>query len=136
MFEITLALEGSEALAAEALDATFRDAYVRDYGYDLPEHAVELVNLRLVAKVPIWNGGWPTSADNPSKHRAAAKRRKRQVFHPDGRAFDIDVIPRYTLSVGERIDGPTIVEDFGATIRILDGQVAEVRASDTLVIEG
>ncbi len=136
MFEITLALEGSEALAAEALDATFRDAYVRDYGYDLPEHAVELVNLRLVAKVPIWDGGWPTSADNPSKHRAAAKRRKRQVFHPDGRAFDIDVIPRYTLSVGERIDGPTIVEDFGATIRILDGQVAEVRASDTLVIEG
>ena len=136
MFEMTLPLEGPEALAAEALDATFRKAYVRDYGYDLPEHAVELVNLRLVAQVPIWEGGWPTRADDPSTHRGAPGRRRRQVFRPDGRAFDIDVIPRYTLRAGERILGPAIVEDFGATIRILDGQVARVRASGTLVIEG
>ena len=136
MFEITLPLEGPRALAAKALDAAFRKAYVSDYGYDLPEHAVELVNLRLVAQVPIWDGGWPTGADDASTRRAGTERRRRQVFHPDGRAFDIDVIPRYTLRAGERIDGPAIVEDFGATIRILDGQVAEVRASGTLIIEG
>jgi N-methylhydantoinase A len=136
MFEITLALEGPEALTADALAAAFRKAYVSDYGYDLEEHAVELVNARLVAQVPIWDGGWPTSADDPSIGRGATKRRKRQVFRPDGQAFDIDVIPRYTLKAGERIDGPAIIEDFGATIRILDGQVAQVRASGTLVIEG
>ena len=136
MFEITLPLEGPQGLAAAAIDAAFRTAYVSDYGYDLPEHAVELVNARLVAQVPIWDGGWPTSADDASMGRAGTGRRKRRVFRPDGQAFDIDAIPRYTLTAGERIDGPAIVEDFGATIRILDGQVAEVRASGTLVIEG
>ena len=136
MFEITLALEGSGALEAAALDATFRKAYVNDYGYDLPEHAVELVNLRLVARAPIWDGGWPGQAAHPSTGSGPEKRRKRQVFRADGRAMDVDVIPRQTLTAGERLDGPAIVEDFGATIRILDGQVAEVRTSGTLVIEG
>jgi len=136
MFEITLPLKGSEALTVEALDAAFRKAYVSDYGYDLPEHAIELVNARLVAQVPIWPGGWPSGADDPSTRGAGAERRQRHVFSPDGQGFDIDVIPRYTLKAGERIAGPAIIEDFGATIRILDAQMAEVRASGTLVIEG
>jgi len=137
MFEVTLALDGpAPPPPAAALDAIFRKAYANDYGYDLPGHAVELVNLRLVARAPIWDRGWPGRAAEAAAGSEPGKRRTRQMFGADGGVFDVDVIPRRTLTAGERLDGPAIVEDFGATIRVLDGQVAEVRPSGTLVIEG
>ena len=41
---------------------------------------------------------------------------------------------RSALESGATLDGPLIVEDFGATIRILSGQTLEVRPSGVLIL--
>ena len=66
--------------------------------------------------------------------QAGARERRRMVFDESGASFEVPVMPRSTLTPGRRVQGPVIVEDFGATIRVLGGQSLVVRDSGVLVI--
>ncbi len=133
MFELTLPLPPGDALTGDWLDGAFRTAYRAIYGYDLPEHAVQLVNLRLVARAPVWQGGWPAA---PAAEGEAPPVRSRRVHAADGSAAEVAVWRRDAIRPGTVLDGPLIVEDFGATIRVLAGQRAEALASGVLLITG
>jgi len=128
LFELNLPVATGATPLAEDLDAAFRAAYRQTYGYDLPDHTVQLVNLRLVASGVVHDGGWPRLA--LEGHDAAA--RSRQVIGEDGSSRDVPVWRRETLKEGVSLDGPAIIEDFGATIRLLSGQRLEVRPSGML----
>ena len=132
MFEKTLPIENSEA-SGDDLDRIFRAAYRTEYGYDLPEQPVEVVNLRLVARRPVWRGGWPDSAD--VEQATGPGRRRRPILLEDGSSHDVEIVPRGAIGHQERLAGPLIIEDFGATIRVLDGQSVRALRSGTLVIE-
>ena len=130
LFELTLPLDGDAGLSGETLDREFRAAYRKAYGYDLPDHTVQLVNLRLVATSTVYDGGWPRVAAEP----ATAGARHRRIVGEDGAARDVPVHRRDALVPGTTLDGPLIVEDFGATIRVLDGQTVTVRPSGVLIV--
>ena len=132
LFELTLALEGATEPDGTTLDAAFRAEYQQVYGYDLESHAVEVVSLRLVARAPVWSRGWPDASPVPGQEGAQV--RTRTVYDERGAALTVPVIPRGTLIVGSCLDGPAIIEDFGATIRVLEGQTMTIRASGVLVI--
>ncbi|MGE4219734.1 MAG: hydantoinase/oxoprolinase family protein [Alphaproteobacteria bacterium] len=133
MFELTLPVPEGEHVTAGWLDGAFRAAYRGIYGYDLPEHAVQLVNLRLVAHAPVWQGGWPAA---PATEGDAPPPRRRRVHAADGSAAEVAVWRRDAIRPGAVLDGPLIVEDFGATIRVLAGQRATALPSGVLLIEG
>jgi N-methylhydantoinase A len=132
LFEVTLPLVSGSVTDGAALDAAFRAEYQRAYGYDLETHSVEVVSLRLVARAPVWPRGWPGMGSIPGQ--AGARERRRMVFDESGASFEVPVMPRSTLTPGRRVQGPVIVEDFGATIRVLGGQSLVVRDSGVLVI--
>ncbi|MDP6708485.1 MAG: hydantoinase/oxoprolinase family protein, partial [Alphaproteobacteria bacterium] len=131
MFEKTLPVADDDA-GGEALDRTFRAAYRTEYGYDLPDQPVEVVNLRLVARRPVRQGGWPEATD---AHAAGPGRRQRTLSLADGSHRQVEVLPRGAIAVGQALAGPLIIEDFGATVRVLDGQRVVALQSGTLAIE-
>jgi N-methylhydantoinase A len=132
LFELTLPLAKGPQTDGAALDAVFRAEYQQAYGYDLETHAVEVVSLRLVARAPVWSLGWPQADRLPGRDQAQA--RARSVYDESGAARSVAVVPRSLLSAGRHLQGPLIVEDFGATIRVLEGQTLVVRSSGVLVI--
>ena len=130
LFELTLPLPTEETTGA-AIDAAFRARYVASYGYDLPGHPVELVNVRLIASAGE-TGDWPAGNVADATARTV---RQREIIDSNGTARAVTVYPRAAIAPGDRVDGPAIVEDIGATIRLLDGQTATARPSGVLVIE-
>jgi N-methylhydantoinase A len=128
LFEMNLPVAPGDAPSADDLDAAFRDAYRETYGYGLPNHKVQLVNLRLVASSVVHDGGWPCLALDMED----ATGRSRQVIGEDGSRREVPVWRRNALREGLSLDGPAIIEDFGATIRLLAGQRLEVRPSGML----
>ncbi len=128
LFELNLPVASGDAPLAGDLDVAFRTAYRETYGYDLLDHTVQLVNLRLVASGAVDDGGWPRLA---LEGRNAAAR-SRQVISEDGSCREVPVWRRDALKEGLSLEGPAIIEDFGATIRLLDGQKLEVRPSGML----
>lgn len=112
-FELTLPFAAGLALtpaaAAQARDA-FDQAHERTYGYRLADTAVEIVSLRVTARVPKAAGGLPEY-----RARAAAPERVRSVyFGPEWGRVDAAVIDRAALSQGPR-HGPAIIEEYEGT---------------------
>jgi N-methylhydantoinase A len=132
LFEITLRVEENEPLTRRNLDVMFRDAYRETYGYDLPDHTVEMVGVRLVARCPVWKSGWPAILRRSGD--AGRRTREREVFDADGLSSTVTVIHRSQMVPGRQLEGPLIIEDFGATIRVLAGQTVVAGPSDVLII--
>jgi N-methylhydantoinase A len=132
LFEVILPIAENESLAGRNLDTLFRSSYKDTYGYDLPDHTVELVGVRLVARCPVWKGGWPSI---PRQSGDADKEpHEREIFDADGRSRVVKVMRRSQIVSGQRLEGPLIIEDFGATIRVLEGQTVIAKPSDVLII--
>jgi N-methylhydantoinase A len=132
LFELPLPLSDGPQPDGATMEREFRSAYRAAYGYDLNDHAVEVVNLRLVARAAVWRGGWPRTT---ASAQATASAARRQLIHTrDGEQREVDVVARNTLLAGMQLRGPAIIEDFGSTIRLLGGQVLTVRPSGVLVI--
>ena len=132
LFELTVPAEQDTDLEPLSLERRFREKYAAVYGFDLPEHPVELVNLRLVARAPVLDD---RHIRQIKAHRRQQVRRTRQVWVSGDEQVAMDVIARGSLTPGERLVGPLIIEDFGATIRVLDGQSVTAGQGGSLTIE-
>jgi len=131
LFQLTIAADGAGALAPAGLETRFRLRHGEVYGYDLPGHEVEIVSLRLIARAP---GSVAAAVINPEIQHSRAVRHRR-IWSDGSTSMNIQVVARASLRPGATIEGPAIIEDFGATIRVLDGQTALVRNSGVLEIE-
>jgi N-methylhydantoinase A len=128
LFELTLPLEESDGRDVED---RFRALYRETYGYDLPNAEPEIVNARLSASVPV------STRSLPRRDAGASDGRPRMVelLGPDGAPQPVAAWERDDLTVGERLRGPLLIRDGGATIRVLAGQTLTPRPSGVLVIE-
>lgn len=131
LFELSIPVHDVGDVSLQALEAQFRRKHEQVYGYDLELHSVEMVNLRIVARSQVWQ----SSRLAASLHDERLKRRQRQIWAADGSSIDVPVVPRSSLQAGETLRGPAIMEDFGATVRVLDGQLVRVLGSGVLEIE-
>ena len=117
------------------LERSFRTAYIKEYGYDLADQSVEIVNLRLVARLHAARAHWTgTPIATNGTIRPHAKRRRHMTLS-NGCRENVEVIVRDTVQDGEILAGPLVIEDFGATIRILSGQKVTALPSGSLLIE-
>ena len=132
LYELTLPVSRHGICNLEKLEASFREQYCETYGYDLPNNIVELVNLRLTVTTMASGPGWPAVdlGETGNKPRTSIQTLE------DGSKQDISVICRHDLTLGNTLVGPAIVEDFGATIRVLSGQVLKLQKSGALVLTG
>ena len=130
LFQLTIPADDDDALAPAELERRFRHRHREVYGYDLPGHDVQAVNLRIVARAP---EGLAARAIRPEPQPSSPTRRRR-LWAEDGAWRDVEVFARGALRPGMVLPGPAVIEDLGATIRVLEGQTFLVRASGVIEI--
>jgi len=124
-FELTV---GADALEEPGdLADRFHDAHERRYGYRMEGEPVELVNLRLVATVPVEKPG--ISESLPAGEADAGTR---ETYLGGWRRTP--VLDREEMGRGTRVEGPAIVEFAESTCVVPPGWGGEVDNAGTLVL--
>lgn len=127
--EVQVVLDGIDTTYDAFLEG-FRTAHRQEYGYDIADRAVEIVNLRLSVKGA--SGADPDTTHTPEV--ADPVMGKRQVYF-DGGWFDTTLYDRAKLPVDQVINGPAIVQEMSSTTIVEPGQTVRVDATGTMIIE-
>jgi N-methylhydantoinase A len=134
-FEVRVAVPPGPVDAALGGDvlAAFHDEHERLYGYcyrDRPEHGVEWVNVRLTGVGPLATPPLAPVAEGRGGWRATLGRR---VWF-DGEWQGVPVVPRADLGAGDVVRGPAVIEEYGSTVPVPPGVVAEVDRLGSLIL--
>jgi N-methylhydantoinase A len=124
-------------LTADTLAAALAEFHARHerlYGFQRPNHAVERVNLRLAAIVPLPGLDFASEfVVRPESAVDAARKADREVFL-QGRWQTVAVYERAGLHPGHTFTGPAVIEQIDSTTLIYPGQTAEVDEWGNVVI--
>jgi N-methylhydantoinase A len=115
--ELTVPLIGDDLkqAALQPLAQRFAERHKVAFGYDLPDRAVELVNLRVSAFGPTPDIPWPTRGVSVGKPPAPIG--TRVVLHPAVTVPTAWPVYRFdALAPGASFQGPAIVEYRGSTL--------------------
>ncbi len=118
-YELALAVP-NDLLAGDSLTPIvqrFHRQHEQVYGYQLPDRAVQIVNLRVTALGITAKISWP--ADRRTGATASADRRR--VVVAPGDARDLPVYRHADARPGREIEGPAIVEYAGSTLFLCPG---------------
>jgi N-methylhydantoinase A len=123
-FELTV-----EADAPGKLEERFHASHEQRYGYRMEDEPVELVNLRLVATVPVEK----PELDEPAAEGGSEAGRREANF--DGEWQEVPVFDRERMGEGSEVAGPAIVEFKESTCVVRPGWRGAVDGVGTLVLE-
>ncbi len=115
----------------EDLEARFHEVHERRYGYRMEEEIVELVNLRLVATVPVEKPG----LEEPEPEGESKPGRREANFGDEKTWREVPVLDRARMGRGSEIEGPAIVEFPEATCVVRPGWRGIIDEVGTLVLE-
>ncbi len=131
-YELTVALpQGTFDL--DAVVGLFHAEHERTYGYRSEADRVELVNVKVLARVVSTNA---RDTWDPAKLREGGKAqhgRRKAYFGREGGLIETPVIARSDLSGGRRA-GPLIVEEYDSTCLVPPGASATLDALSNIVI--
>jgi N-methylhydantoinase A len=129
-FELTVGADEMDGpVKPEDLADRFHDAHERRYGYRMRDEPVELVNLRLVATVPVDK---PEISEGPPTGETGTGE-IREAHFGDG-WLEAAVLDRKKLGRGSRVAGPAIVEFSESTCVVPPGWGGEIDGAGTLVL--
>jgi N-methylhydantoinase A len=123
-FELTVDADGS----FEKLEERFHTTHEQRYGYRMDDESVELVNLRLIATVPVEK---PEPEEPPAEDEAESERREANF---DGEWQEVPVLDRDRMGKGSKVFGPAIVEFKESTCVVRPGWRGAVDGVGTLAL--
>jgi N-methylhydantoinase A len=126
-FELTV--EAEKPFEVEKLRDRFHAAHEQRYGYRMEDEPVELVNLRLIATVPVEK---PELEENPPEGEAESGRREANF---GGEWIEVPVLDRELMGKDSEVEGPAIVEFKESTCVVRPGWRGAVDGVGTLVLE-
>ncbi|MGB3633515.1 MAG: hydantoinase/oxoprolinase family protein [Rubrobacteraceae bacterium] len=112
-----------------ALPDNFHSAHERRYGYRMEEESVELVNLRLIATVPVER---PKLKEKEPEGDAVSGHREANF---DGDWMEIPILDRTKMGVGSEVEGPAVVEFAESTCVVRPGWGGKIDEAGTLILE-
>jgi N-methylhydantoinase A len=127
-FELTV--EAEKPLEVEKLEERFHAAHEQRYGYRMEDEPVELVNLRLIATVPVDK----PELEEPEYQEGDAERGRREANF-GGEWIEVPVLDRERMGKGSEVEGPAIVEFKESTCVVRPGWRGAVDGVGTLVLE-
>jgi N-methylhydantoinase A len=135
--EYTLPVPLTEDLRAIAdfgpIRTRFDQLHQEHYGHSAPKEPVMMVNLRLSALGRFENR---LSISPAHKERDQGERGKRPVIFDDSRpAVNCPIYLNSGLKPGDRLDGPAVIEELGATILLYPGDKMQVNQFGHLIID-
>ena len=133
--EYTLPVPVTENLVAladfGAIRARFDELHQEHYGHSAPKEPVMMVNLRLSA-LGKFDNKLPLSSTGRDEDRG--ERGRRPVIF-EARPVDCPIYLRTGFRTGDRLEGPAVIEEVGATILLYPGDRMQVNEFGHLVIE-
>ncbi len=114
-----------------ALRARFDQLHQEHYGHSAPHEPVMIVNLRLSA-LGKFDSHLPLATTSRAEDRG--ERGRRPVIFV-AQAVDCPIYLRSGFVAGDRLDGPAVIEDLGATIPVYPGDHMQVNQFGHLIIE-
>ncbi len=111
----------------------FDAAYELRYSHQSPGHPAQIVNLRITLLGRTGKHDFASLRDKPMREAAVAT--ERHVFFGSLGMRPCTVHQRAALALGQRIEGPAIIEEYASTTVMHPGDTAVVDASGCLVIE-
>ena len=127
--EVQVRLAGDDVRFGDFVGA-FADAHRREYGYDVPGRAIEVVNCRLKAIGLI---------ERPAPHFIGAvgapRAKATREVHFDAGWIATPVFDRADLAIGTRLSGPAIIDEMSATTLVPPGCAISVDRSGNLLME-
>ncbi|MDB5808484.1 MAG: 5-oxoprolinase [Betaproteobacteria bacterium] len=132
-FEVMVPVTGIQAHGMVEFLKDFAAAHQREYGYDVPGRAVEVVNCRLqavgdVAKAPL------REIASTGSVAAAVVAHRNVYFGIQLGWLDTPVHARGKLPAGAALAGPALVEEMSSTVLLAPGQSANVDRVGNLII--
>jgi N-methylhydantoinase A len=133
-FEVKVACDGLGPDDLAVLGERFHAAHVQEYGYAIPDRAIEFVSARVqaVGRVP----KAPHARITGGASLESARIGRRAVYLDPARGWaSSDVFDRDTLPIGVPIAGPAVINDMSATTLLLPGQTATIDPFGNIIIE-
>jgi N-methylhydantoinase A len=128
--EITVWLGEGQAFPVADVEAAFAADYGRVYGMTIPDVPVEIVTWRVSSSAPAPAVGLATTV---SKTSPAPIGTRPVRFSRRDAPVDTPVYRRETLGVGDRIEGPAIVEERDTTCVLRRDWTAQVSVDGSLI---
>jgi N-methylhydantoinase A len=122
-FELTVDADGP------SLNSGFESVHERRYGYVLEGAPVEVVNLRVVATIPVTK---PSLEEPPDQDRGPVGTRRADF---DGGWSTVPVFDRTAMGAGAKLEGPALVDFPDATCVVRPGWSGVIDEVGTLVLE-
>jgi N-methylhydantoinase A len=136
LFELRTGLGCSnEAIPSLAeIERRFRALYVSEFGFDLAESVVQLVNLHLVASLPMGGSTTRIFSNEIGLGASAQPYRVQTYLRRDGTEEPLPVY-RTADCIGAELQGPLLIEHSGATVWIHEGQTARIGADGSVAFQ-
>jgi N-methylhydantoinase A len=116
----------------EAISEAFNDVHERRYGYHTPEHALEIVNVRVSAMGRRKQVELPVPEPSGSGNPLAGKRMI--YFENSAKAVQSPIFSRERLTPGYKIAGPAVIQEYACTTVLFPGDSLVVAGTGELVI--
>ncbi len=127
--EVQVRLSDGDLLLGD-FNAAFAEAHRREYGYDIPERAIEVVNCRLKA-IGLIDRPAPFFQDAAGTSQPKATRR----VHFAAGWIDTPIFDRDDLAIGTRLAGPAVIDEMSATTLVPPGCALTVDRTGNLLLE-
>jgi N-methylhydantoinase A len=134
-FELAIPVPPGRALPEpDWLQRAFLQAHQRKYGHHDPAAAIEIINVRLVAR----SAGAHASRSTRKSERAgpaSCAAGTRPVWFAADQPIDTRFVDRGTMAPGTVLQGPVVVTQFDATTLVPPGSRLSIESSGSLLIE-
>lgn len=130
-FELTVPVDDGVPFCPERLAMSFHQEHFRTYAHNAEAEPVELVNLRIIAKVLVENLSSPTRVAQCGDPRPTITRSA--YFGPLAGTVETPICSRCDL-VGRVTTGPLIVEEYDSTIVVPPAWEVTVDAANNVVL--
>jgi N-methylhydantoinase A len=117
----------------EQIELRFRELYLAEYGFDLPDANIQIVNLRLVATIDLGQSGDMIFSRQEHENRTLTPLRRATITERDGSETSVPVYA-VSASAGGNIAGPAILEHAGATVWVHVEQSAKIESNGQVIV--
>jgi N-methylhydantoinase A len=132
-FEVQVAMASAGSGDYAAFKAGFGDAHTREYGYDVPGRAIEIINCRLKAVGAVPKA--PLSLAAEGADASVAQSGERRVYHGKQHGWLVTpVYDRERLAAGATLQGPAVVEEMSSTTVLAPSHSLRVDAYGNLIV--
>ena len=131
-FEVQVPIAVLEAPDLAAFESGFHQAHLREYGYNVPDRTIEIINCRVRAIGQVVRAEQPKI---PGATAGAAPVARRSVYFgaTDG-WVESGIYDRDALGAGAAIDGPAVIEEMSSTTVIAPRQSVRVDDFGNLIV--